>query len=114
MSLLDDLTEGGFKLRVEGDCMAIYFCEKQIGKLRKNRFYTFREVKDKFNIFDGFGFNEDLIKLLVKHQINDIVLQWNDKLFKTDPKTVLKKGTNYKHQDYEQQIVLKEIEMEEV
>lgn len=110
--LLDELISKGFRIIPEKKSTLIYFDNKNIGQLKNNRFYTFRNQRDRFMIYEGFGFNKSLIESLDRHGIDNVVVKWNDVVFKTTPKIIKTKGTTYKHTNYEEQFILNDKNME--
>lgn len=93
---------------------------RKIGKLTKDKngfkkLHVIRKPKHYFRKYQGFGFNKELIQLMIKRNVKVIQLDYHSKnsvkKHFVNPKTVLKKGIEYNHKDFEPQLIIKEKDM---
>lgn len=81
-------------------------------------FVCHRTPEHYFKIHQGFGMSMDILRTLDLHGVIEIRIVYHGKtgnrVYKTTPQNWIKKGKFYKAVEYEQQIVLKEDEFDEV
>jgi len=86
---------------------------RNIGRLSedKKRFITYRFPGHFFVKYQGWGFNRELIDLLIEQKVEKIVLIYKRKdggetLYQTTPNRVKERGTLIKEKDFEEQYIL--------
>ena len=113
--------EGCFKEKIEISEI-VKLCQKGnnfywgirwIGRLSedKKRFITHRFPGHFFIKHQGWGFNKELIDLLIKLKVEKIILIYKRKdggetLYQTSPNKVRERGTLIKEKDFEEQYIL--------
>jgi len=88
-----------------------YLGNNYLGKIVGTHFACVRDSKKHyFRIFQGWGFNKQLIESLIKKDIMEIRVIVDDgrRLLITTPQDVSMMGKNYQAQGYEPQFVLPE------
>ena len=90
-----------------------FWRERNIGRLSedKKRFITHRFPGHFFIKHQGWGFNKELIDLLIKLKVEKIILIYKRKdggetLYQTTPNKVRERGTLIKEKDFEEQYIL--------
>ena len=99
------------ELRKKGN--EFFWRERNIGRLSedKKRFITHRFPGHFFIKHQGWGFNKELIDLLIKLKVEKIILIYKRKdggetLYQTTPNKVRERGTLIKEKDFEEQYIL--------
>ncbi len=78
--------------------------KKFLGELKGKIFYT--KKKHFFKLYDGFGFNYDLIKALSKMNVEKIIVEYFNEKYEITPGEILKNGVVKEFFPYEKQIIV--------